>query len=78
MKSTVPVGTGERVREVLDERVGYVSNPEFLSEGRAVEDFVDPDRVVIGAFDEQHGDRVAALYEGSTRRSSGRPSHRRR
>ena len=64
MKSTVPVGTGERIRDLLDERVGYVSNPEFLSEGRALEDFRQPDRIVIGAFDEEHGERVAALYEG--------------
>ena len=64
MKSTVPVGTGERIREQLDPAVGYVSNPEFLSEGRAIEDFVHPDRVVVGAFEEEHGDRVAALYEG--------------
>jgi len=64
MKSTVPVGTGERIRDLLDERVGYVSNPEFLSEGRALEDFRQPDRIVIGAFEEEHGERVAALYEG--------------
>ena len=64
MKSTVPVGTGERIRDLLDERVGYVSNPEFLSEGRALEDFRQPDRIVIGAFEEEHGRRVAALYEG--------------
>ncbi len=68
MKSTVPVGTGERIRVALDQRklagLGYVSNPEFLAEGRAVEDFMHPDRIVIGAFDEAHGDRVAALYEG--------------
>jgi UDPglucose 6-dehydrogenase len=64
MKSTVPVGTGERIRDLLDERVGYVSNPEFLSEGRALEDFRQPDRIVIGAFEEEHGGRVAALYEG--------------
>jgi UDPglucose 6-dehydrogenase len=64
MKSTVPVGTGERVRDKLGGRVGYVSNPEFLSEGRAIDDFTSPDRVVIGAFDDGHGDRVAALYEG--------------
>ena len=63
MKSTVPVGTGERIRAELDERVGYVSNPEFLSEGRGIEDFRRPDRIVIGA-DDAHGDRVAALYEG--------------
>jgi UDPglucose 6-dehydrogenase len=67
MKSTVPVGTGERIRAMLDqrglERVGYVSNPEFLSEGRAVEDFMSPDRIVIGSFDQAAGDRVAALYD---------------
>jgi UDPglucose 6-dehydrogenase len=66
MKSTVPVGTGERVRAALDQRglehVGYVSNPEFTSEGRAVRDFMEPDRVIVGAFDEAHGERVAALY----------------
>ena len=68
MKSTVPVGTGEQIRATLGqrglERVGYVSNPEFLSEGRAVEDFMSPDRIVIGSFDPEAGDRVAALYEG--------------
>jgi UDPglucose 6-dehydrogenase len=67
MKSTVPVGTGEKIRASLDqrglERVGYASNPEFLSEGRAVDDFMHPDRVVIGSFDEAAGDRVAALYD---------------
>jgi UDPglucose 6-dehydrogenase len=66
MKSTVPVGTGERVRAELDARglsqVGYCSNPEFLKEGAAVTDFLRPDRVVIGSFDEAHGDRVERLY----------------
>jgi UDPglucose 6-dehydrogenase len=72
MKSTVPVGTGEKVRAALDARglahVGYVSNPEFLSEGRAVDDFIRPDRVVIGAFTEADAATVAELYEplGST------------
>ena len=68
MKSTVPVGTGETIRAALDqrglERLGYVSNPEFLSEGRALEDFMRPDRIVIGSFDSESGDRVAALYGG--------------
>jgi UDPglucose 6-dehydrogenase len=67
MKSTVPVGTGEKVRSGLDARglghVGYVSNPEFLAEGHAVEDFLHPDRVVVGAFDPSDGEAVAALYE---------------
>ena len=67
MKSTVPVGTGEKVRAALDARglghVGYASNPEFTAEGRAVRDFMEPDRIVIGSFDPQDGERVAALYE---------------
>ncbi|MDP9285321.1 MAG: UDP-glucose/GDP-mannose dehydrogenase family protein [Actinomycetota bacterium] len=66
MKSTVPVGTGEKVRAGLDQRgldqVGYVSNPEFLAEGRAVRDFMHPDRIVIGAFDDEDGDAIAGLY----------------
>ena len=66
MKSTVPVGTGEKVRAALDarglEHVGYVSNPEFLSEGTAVRDFMSPDRIVIGAFDQADGDRVEELH----------------
>src|SRR4051812_12623802 len=66
MKSTVPVGTGEKIRIGLEERgldnVGYVSNPEFLAEGTAVHDFQHPDRIAIGAFEEDDGDAVAALY----------------
>ena len=64
MKSTVPAGTGEAIRR---DRPGlaYVSCPEFLKEGSAVEDFMHPDRVVIGADrgDEEASDAVAALYE---------------
>ncbi len=67
MKSTVPVGTGEKVRHELESRglahVGYVSNPEFLAEGTAVENFLHPDRVVVGSFAEADGDDVASLYE---------------
>jgi UDPglucose 6-dehydrogenase len=67
MKSTVPPGTGKRVRAWLDDRgrshVGYVSNPEFLAEGSAVADFMRPDRVVVGSFRSEEGDRVAALYK---------------
>ncbi len=64
MKSTVPVGTGRAIQRTR-ERLGYVSNPEFLKEGSAVADFMNPDRVVVGAGDhsDRFGDRVAALYE---------------
>jgi UDPglucose 6-dehydrogenase len=68
MKSTVPVGTGRAVRHRLDDRglsnVGYVSNPEFTAEGTAVRDFMEPDRIVIGAFDVADGDVIAKLHEG--------------
>ncbi len=68
MKSTVPVGTGEKVRAALDARgldaVGYASNPEFTAEGTAVRDFMEPDRIVVGAFDESDGDAVEALHAG--------------
>jgi UDPglucose 6-dehydrogenase len=63
MKSTVPVGTGRSITRRRDS-LGYVSNPEFLQEGSAVEDFMSPDRVVIGAngHSQQFGDRVEGLY----------------
>ena len=67
MKSTVPVGTGRAVRHRLDDRglgnVGYVSNPEFTAEGTAVQDFMHPDRIVIGAFDLEDGDLIERLHE---------------
>ncbi len=66
MKSTVPVGTGEKIRHGLADRgldLGYVSNPEFLAEGNAVRDFLHPDRIAIGAFEEADGDAVASLYD---------------
>jgi UDPglucose 6-dehydrogenase len=68
MKSTVPVGTGEKVRDALDSRglatVGYVSNPEFTAEGTAVRDFMKPDRIVVGAFDDADGEAVEELHVG--------------
>ena len=67
MKSTVPVGTGDKVRAALDarglEHVGYASNPEFLAEGSAVRDFMNADRIVVGAYDPADGDAVEALHE---------------
>jgi UDPglucose 6-dehydrogenase len=66
MKSTVPVGTGDKVRAALDARglanVGYVSNPEFLAEGTALRDFMHPDRIVVGAFEGEDGDAVVDLH----------------
>ena len=66
MKSTVPVGTGDAVREKLDahglQHVPYLSNPEFLAEGTALRDFMEPDRVVVGGDDEASIARVADLY----------------
>jgi UDPglucose 6-dehydrogenase len=64
MKSTVPAGTGESIRREMS-GLSYVSCPEFLKEGSAVEDFMHPDRVVIGADpgDEEAAGTVAALYE---------------
>src|ERR671914_2444530 len=63
MKSTVPVGTG---RSILRRRdgLGYISNPEFLKEGSAVDDFMHPDRVVVGAArgHEEAADAVAEIY----------------
>ncbi len=66
MKSTVPVGTGKAIRRELD-RTGkngfaYVSCPEFLKEGAALEDFRHPDRVVVGDGNDWAGDAVVELY----------------
>ena len=68
MKSTVPVGTGEKVVADLKALgaagITYTSNPEFLREGAAIQDFLEPDRIVIGASRKEDGDRVEALYRG--------------
>ncbi|WP_133770248.1 UDP-glucose dehydrogenase family protein [Enterovirga rhinocerotis] len=66
-KSTVPVGTGDEVDRIIREtRPGaafsVVSNPEFLREGAAIEDFKRPDRIVIGAEDQRGAELVAELY----------------
>ena len=66
-KSTVPVGTAEKVaaeiRSVTSHPVAVVSNPEFLKEGNALEDFMSPDRVVIGTDDDEARKVMAELYE---------------
>jgi UDPglucose 6-dehydrogenase len=67
-KSTVPVGTGERLRKLIREHqkgrdnFGIVSNPEFLREGAAIDDFMRPDRVVIGSRDEEAVAIMRDLY----------------
>jgi UDPglucose 6-dehydrogenase len=62
-KSTVPVGTSALVREALGrDDVLVAANPEFLAEGSAVRDFLEPDRVVIGSDDPGAAERVARLY----------------
>jgi UDPglucose 6-dehydrogenase len=65
-KSTVPVGTGRRVRDIVraarpDLAIEVASNPEFLREGSAIGDFMRPDRVVIGAMEGPGGDRALAV-----------------
>ena len=66
IKSTVPVGTASRVKQYLLEKnynsVSIVSNPEFLKEGSAIDDFMRPDRVVIGAEKEEHFEVMKELY----------------
>ena len=66
-KSTVPVGTAARVKEIIEagteHAVAVVSNPEFLKEGTAVEDFMKPDRVVLGGEDAGSLERLKNLYE---------------
>ncbi len=70
-KSTVPVGTAEKVREVVRRETTHpfsvVSNPEFLKQGAAVDDFLKPDRVVVGAEDEKGGEIMRQLYAPFTR-----------
>tara|TARA_B100000953_G_scaffold81033_1_gene66050 strand:+ start:1169 stop:2452 length:1284 start_codon:yes stop_codon:yes gene_type:complete len=64
-KSTLPVGTASKFSELISRTdVQIVSNPEFLSEGNAVQDFLHPDRIVIGADSEEAAAKVAALYAG--------------
>jgi UDPglucose 6-dehydrogenase len=66
IKSTVPVGTAMRVAKLLGRAdVTVVSNPEFLREGHAVDDFLHPQRIVVGSEDEKSALRVVSLYDGT-------------
>ncbi|MEF8796061.1 MAG: UDP-glucose/GDP-mannose dehydrogenase family protein [Salinivenus sp.] len=76
-KSTVPVGTADRVRDTVEERgltpgedFDVVSNPEFLREGVAVDDFMKPDRVVIGTSSDRAADIMTRLYEPFVRQGN--------
>jgi UDPglucose 6-dehydrogenase len=70
-KSTVPVGTAARVREIVRRETTHpfsvVSNPEFLKQGAAIEDFLKPDRVVVGAEDPRAAELMKELYAPFTR-----------
>jgi len=70
-KSTVPVGTSELVREAIRRETTHpfsvVSNPEFLKQGAAVDDFLNPDRVVLGTTDEKSAEIMQELYRPFTR-----------
>jgi UDPglucose 6-dehydrogenase len=74
-KSTVPVGTTERIREIIGKETKHpfdvVSNPEFLKQGAAVDDFMKPDRVIVGADEVRAGEILRDLYAPFVR--TGRP-----
>lgn len=67
VKSTVPVGTGNKIREYIkgktNKKFYVVNNPEFLKEGSAVEDFMKPERIIIGAKENEAADLIEELYE---------------
>jgi UDPglucose 6-dehydrogenase len=73
MKSTVPVGTHETLSRIVRSHTNvpfdYVSNPEFLKEGAAVEDFMRPDRIIIGTTSQRARDMMAELYKPFMRKS---------
>jgi len=67
-KSTVPVGSGDRIRDIIEAQrpeleFSIASNPEFLREGCAVQDFLDPDRVIVGTNDDIGKNRMRAVYK---------------
>ena len=78
-KSTVPIGSGRWLNELIDdERVSVVSNPEFLREGTALQDFLHPDRVVLGSDDPAPIATLVDVYRPIIEQSftGGKPDHR--
>lgn len=75
IKSTVPVGTADRVKRIIKQVSGFdvdvVSNPEFLREGAAVKDFMNPERVVVGCSSEKAKETMTQIYKSLER--AGRP-----
>jgi len=73
-KSTVPVGTHRRIAEIMKSRTqrqfDYVSNPEFLKEGSAVEDFMSPDRIIVGADNASVREVIKQLYDPFMRKGN--------
>ena len=73
-KSTVPVGTSDRIREILKKETKHpfdlLSNPEFLKQGAAVEDFMKPDRVVVGCDEPRAAEILRDLYSPFVRTGS--------
>jgi len=68
VKSTVPVGTCDEIEDIIHEKCAHsefsvISNPEFLREGNAIYDFINPDRIVIGIEDQKHKKRMIELYK---------------
>ncbi len=73
LKSTVPLGTGLKLRDFFNSKgcknFSVVNNPEFLKEGSAVSDFMGPDRVIIGSYDKKAGAKIEELYSPFMRQS---------
>lgn len=73
VKSTVPVGTGNKLREYIKgkttKKIFVVNNPEFLKEGSAVEDFMKPERIIIGHLEAEAGEKIEELYEPFNRQA---------
>lgn len=70
IKSTVPVGTYHALLERVAGRVRLVANPEFLRQGTALKDFLEPERIVLGADEQRDAEEIAAIYEPMVRKGA--------